>query len=106
MNLRYLVSFVTEKVWLQFMKQKEQTKVVAAVDADATKTNNDYISLFSVSKEQLRKLNAFSRKHVSCQRGAIGGAHTYEFSPTSLGVVVKLRCHCGKSIDVTDYCDW
>ena len=35
--------------------------------------------------------------------GAIGGAITYEFTPTSLSTIVKLRCACGKIEDITDY---
>ena len=85
------------------MKQKEK-KIV--VEATAVATPPKYTSLFSVDEEQLKKLNAFSRKHTSCERGAIGGAHTYCFSPTSLVVVVILKCHCGKEIDVTDYWNW
>jgi hypothetical protein len=40
-------------------------------------------------------------------RGAIGGALTYMFCPTSLGMVVKVRDDlAGKEIDLTDYEDW
>lgn len=42
--------------------------------------------------------------------GAIGGALTYEFTPTSLGTVTKvyyLKGHPNEtSIDITDYEDW
>lgn len=38
--------------------------------------------------------------------GAIGGTTTYSFTPTSLGVVVKVRCACGVEIDLTDYKNW
>lgn len=68
-------------------------------------TSNDEV-LFSVTKEQAKKMRAFAIKHTSCQRGAIGGAHTYCFSPTSLGYSVVLKCHCGQEIDVSDYENW
>ena len=39
--------------------------------------------------------------------GAIDGAYTYSFSPTSLGCVVKVRnTVTGDEIDLTDYSHW
>lgn len=38
--------------------------------------------------------------------GAIGGAYTYTFTPTSLGTVVRCECACKDYLDVTDYDDW
>lgn len=65
------------------------------------------MELFSVTDEQLKKINVFVHKHCMCgKRSAIGGAITYEFAPTSLGVVVKVKCHCGANIDVSDYENW
>lgn len=37
---------------------------------------------------------------------AIGGRTTFSFTPTSIGVVVRIRCACGWTIDVSDYEDW
>lgn len=36
---------------------------------------------------------------------AIGGAFTYMFTPTSLGIIVKVKYYNGDEIDLTDY-DW
>jgi hypothetical protein len=38
--------------------------------------------------------------------GASGGAITYQFTPTSLGTVVKVKCECGMEADITDYRSW
>jgi hypothetical protein len=39
--------------------------------------------------------------------GAIGGGETYEFTPTSLGPIVKVRYSLtDNTIDVTDYDMW
>lgn len=38
--------------------------------------------------------------------GAIGGKWTYEFTPTSIGTVCKVRCACGYSDDLSDYNSW
>ena len=39
------------------------------------------------------------------KQGAVGGRLTYEFTPTSLGVIAQVKCACGKHVDVTDY-EW
>jgi hypothetical protein len=39
--------------------------------------------------------------------GAVGGSTTYSFTPTSLGVVVKVTDgFTGETIDLSDYEDW
>lgn len=38
--------------------------------------------------------------------GAIGGAYTWEFTSTSIGTAVVIRCSCGEKLDVTDYDSW
>lgn len=38
--------------------------------------------------------------------GAIGGGLTYSFTPTGLGVIIKVKCACGEEADVTDYDSW
>lgn len=39
--------------------------------------------------------------------GAIGGGVTYSFTPTSLGLVIKVSCSGVKEqLDITDYDEW
>lgn len=38
--------------------------------------------------------------------GAIGGAITYNFTPTGIGVATTVSCHCGESVNITDYEQW
>lgn len=39
--------------------------------------------------------------------GAIGGQFTFSFTPTGIGVVVKVRdCVTGEELDLTDYDSW
>lgn len=64
------------------------------------------VALFWVEKDQAKRMSKFSDDHRCCQRGAIGGAISYIFAPTSLGVVVKVKCACGKELDVSDYEGW
>lgn len=39
-------------------------------------------------------------------RTAIGGRETFSFTPTSVGVVVKISCACGEEKDLSDYDSW
>jgi hypothetical protein len=63
--------------------------------------------MFDLDKEQLEKLAEWKGKHTKAFVGAIGGRYTYSFSPTSLGVVVKVKDEITKEeIDLTDYLSW
>lgn len=64
--------------------------------------------IFSLGDQDISRVNEWKAAHdcgLSYQ-GAIGGKYTYCFSPTNLGIVVKVRCACGSEIDVTDYDSW
>lgn len=39
-------------------------------------------------------------------QGAIGGRMTFEFTITGLGVISKVKCACGKDVDLTQYDEW
>lgn len=67
----------------------------------------DYNRGYPISKEENKKIEAWKRKHLaeahgaktSTERlevdGAIGGVFKYEFIPTSIGVIGKVKCSCG-----------
>ena len=73
---------------------------------------------FELSDEQLLLLQEKEAIHLqTCpyrddgtspesKSGAIGGAETYCFTPTSIGVIVEVKCACGCEIDLTDYSQW
>lgn len=79
-------------------------------------TYTDWQPAFSLSKEQREAISKWMKEHDQAKHiapgekhrysGAIGGAYTWEFTPTSLGVVVTVRCACEESIDVSDYDEW
>ena len=64
------------------------------------------------------KLNEWMQEHVlECKywqmddmgrlpQGASGGALTFKFTPTNLGMVIKVECACGSEGDLTDYDEW
>lgn len=57
-------------------------------------------------EEQDQKVAARQHKKAPYY-GASGGAYTYEYTPTSLGVVVKVKNEMtGDAIDLTHYEDW
>ena len=61
---------------------------------------------FTITDEQLAKINKFHPKCKKKYTGAIGGGEFYTFMPTSLGTALTYKCKCGKELDVTDYDMW
>ena len=64
--------------------------------------------IFELSPEQVEKYEKW-RKHgcdLEGNAGAIGGRITFEFTPTSLGVIETVRCGCGEKLTLTDFEDW
>jgi len=73
---------------------------------------------FHVTPEEQEKINAFieeqdkiwqaTKEGCECPHyGAIGGAYTYHFTPTSIGTVLKVEnTVTGAVIDLTDYDSW
>jgi len=47
-----------------------------------------------------------SYTNPNAKTGAIGGAMSYSFSPTSLGTAIQVKCACGKLEDISDYENW
>lgn len=71
--------------------------------------------MFSLSKEQNEKLKVWldeqwakfpKNEHGLPSVGAIGGAVTYSFTPTTLGTVVKVKMEGQGEIDLSDYENW
>lgn len=65
---------------------------------------------FEFDADQRKRIDAFIAEHEAIHgRGsaAIGGRYTYSFTPTSLGMVQRVRCaSCNKDLDVSDYESW
>ena len=70
---------------------------------------------FETGRKNEEKLNAWLQTHVlDCKywqpdergmlpQGANGGTITYTFTPTTIGLIIKVQCACGEEHDVTDY---
>lgn len=64
---------------------------------------------FSLTPQQSEEVNNWLEKHECKQidAGAIGGAFSYIFTPTGLGVIEKIRCNiCLEILDVSEYDEW
>lgn len=69
--------------------------------------------MFQLSEKEREVESKWLKKHnKTCifknpdKQGAIGGRISYIFTPTSLGVLTKIKCACGEQIDITDVSDW
>lgn len=68
---------------------------------------------FELSKEQWEKVIDWRENdptHKECKNkyhGAAGGYVSYEFTPTSLGDIVIVRCSsCNESLNISEYDLW
>ena len=63
---------------------------------------------FELDPEEIKKLNNWLKtKDLKKYSGTIGGRFTYCFTPTSLGIVVKVKDGIDEDeIDLTDYLSW
>jgi len=65
--------------------------------------------IFKISDKKWDEYAEWVKTHeCSCRKdgiryaGAIGGATTFEFTPTGLGDIVIAKCICGEKIDLTE----
>lgn len=65
-------------------------------------------TMFELTADQNKQAFNWVRSHpcTVTEHGAIGGAITYTFTPTSIGHIKKATCACGAELDLTDYELW
>lgn len=72
---------------------------------------------FELTKVELERFQNWKTEHdKTCSlvptednpfaSGAIGGRISYHFTPTSIGLGVRVSCACGSEENVTDYESW
>ena len=70
---------------------------------------------YSFEEEEWKKIQKWIKTHKDkngkrCflkEAGAVGGAFSYHFTPTGIGVIVVAHCgHCKQELDITDYSSW
>lgn len=69
---------------------------------------------FPITEEEKKKIEEWKNKHEQENHGlktlkeknsfggAIGGTYTYEFIPTSIGVIGIIKCSCGEEFTFSD----
>lgn len=67
--------------------------------------------LFELDNKQMEKyINWYNKHKQNCslhqKDGAIGGRESFVFTPTGLGIIIKVKCACGGELDLTDYENW
>lgn len=61
---------------------------------------------FEIEEEQEEKLNEWMKSLPKAKNSTIGGAYTYEFTPTGIGLSLIVRRVDGHEIDLTEYDKW
>ena len=61
---------------------------------------------FTLEETQLEQLREWKANLPKPPSSAIGGAFTYSFTPTQLGMVVKVQYYDGQEIDISNYEHW
>jgi len=61
---------------------------------------------FNINQTQFESLKKWKASLPKIESATIGGAYTYEFTPTSIGLEIKVKRVDGKEIDLTEYEKW
>lgn len=61
---------------------------------------------FELTDEQIEMLVEWKKTLKKQPKTAIGGAFTYKFTQTSLGLITVVEYFDGSKIDLTQYSDW
>lgn len=75
--------------------EKWADKRLQEMNEKLEKMRREYYRGFPICYEEQKKIDEWLVNHRH-YGGAIGGSHTYEFSPTSIGTIGKIKCMCGE----------
>ncbi len=63
--------------------------------------------MFNLSPKEWQKIHDWQAGHEVVYCGAIGGRYTYTFTPTSLGIIIKVKDAITKTeLDLSEYEHW
>ena len=76
-------------------KDKELSEMKTNLD----NIQKDYYRGFPISEDEQKAINDWKKKHNKKAHGINGhiGNYTYEFVPTSIGIIGTIKCSCGKN---------
>jgi hypothetical protein len=63
--------------------------------------------IFQIPEKHRETIAAWQAQHQH-PSGAIGGATSFVFTPTSIGLIIKVKCCCcsNADLDLSDYEEW
>lgn len=62
---------------------------------------------FKLSAQQIKKYEEWKdNKSKEVYVGAIGGAYSFIFTPTGVGIIIKVACADGTELDLTEWEDF
>ncbi len=68
--------------------------------------NKEEGRVFSLTEKQMKKFEKWRKAKGVVYVGAIGGAYTFCFTPTGIGMVEIVKCDDGTELDLTDFDNW
>ena len=77
-------------------KDEELAKMKAAYD----QMGDEYDLGFPITREEYDKIKCWTESHRHSQQqtmSTVGGEYSYIFTPTSIGIIGKVKCICGAS---------
>lgn len=81
---------------------------IARLKEERDKAQKDMWRGFPISEEDDKKIFEWQKEHElkkhggKMRKGAIGGAYTYIFIPTSIGTIGTIKCSCGEKFDFAE----
>lgn len=99
------------KIKVNFAKKRDNKKIVKVIKRSTDNTDSKPKTLsFTLSKSQIKKYEDWCENHNCTFRtnnglryvGAAGGADTFMFTGTGLGVIVEVKCSCGEKLNLTE----
>ena len=85
----------------EIQDEKWTDKRLQEMNEELEKMRREYYRGFPIRDEERKKIDEWLVNHRH-YGGAIGGSHTYEFSPTSIGTIGKIKCMCGEEFIFVD----
>ena len=58
---------------------------------------------FSLTPEQEKTFKTWATQFVHYTSGVSGGAFTFSFTPTTIGIVIKIKHFTGAELNVTEW---
>ena len=74
------------------------------LQTEIERLQNCFNNCFEISEGEQAEIDEWIKDHECHNGGAIGGAFTYCFTPTSIGTFASIKCKCGQQFVFRDLC--